>query len=132
MRAEVYQTYAALSGQGLSLDESSTAITLVGNGLFGRKWSKSVESDTFGRDTLPHKMSLIESLRQIEAQSLNLMVQAMKKGKDDGHMLTLASDSTTRRQVGKFMGMGVHIGREGSVPLPLLGIGSEDEKEEVI
>jgi hypothetical protein len=44
-------------------------------------------------------------------------------------MITLASDSTTRRDVGKFIGMGVHIGREGSLTLPLLGIGAETKKD---
>ena len=44
-------------------------------------------------------------------------------------MITLASDSTTRRDVGKFIGMGVHIGREGSLTLPLLGIGSETRED---
>ena len=95
VRDEVYQTYAALSGQGLSLEESSSAIELVGNGLFGRKWSKAVGKQSFGKNTLPDKRSVIEALRQIEAQSLSLLVEDMRRGKEDGHMITLASDSTT-------------------------------------
>ena len=129
VRHEVYQTYAALSGQGLSLEESSSAIELVGNGLFGRKWSKAVGKESFGKNTLPDKRNVIEALRQIEAQSLSLLVEDMRRGKEEGHMITLASDSTTRRQVGKFMGSGVHIGKEASIPLPLLGIGSETKED---
>ena len=68
-------------------------------------------------------------MRQIEAQSLGLIVESMTKGKEDGHMITLASDSTTRREVGKFMGSGIHIGKDASLPLPLLGIGSETKSD---
>ena len=129
VKEEVYQTYAGLSGQGLSLDECNTAITMVGNGLFGRRWSKAGVKKTIDNDTLPGKKHVIEALRQIEAQSLDLVVREMKKGKEEGHMITLASDSTTRRDVGKFIGMGVHIGKEGSLTLPLLGIGSESRED---
>ena len=129
VKEEVYQTYAALSGQGLSVDECSSALVMVANGMFGRSWTKAGEEKTFGNDTLPEKMRVIEALRQIEAQSLNLVVLDMKRGKEEGHMITLASDSTTRRDVGKFVGMGVHIGKEGSIPLPLLGIGSETRED---
>lgn len=129
VKEAVYQTYAGLSGQGLSVDECSTAIVMVGNGLFGRKWTKAGEKETFGNDTLPLKFNVIEALKLIEAQSLDLVVKEMKRGKEEGHMITLASDSTTRRDVGKFMGMGVHIGKEGSLTLPLLGIGSETKDD---
>ena len=130
VKEEIYTTYAALSCHGLSMDECSSALVTVGNGLFGRKWTKSGENEkTFGKDTLPEKMSVIEALRQIEAQSLNLVVEEMRRGKEEGHMITLASDSTTRRDVGKFMGQGIHIGRESSLPLPLLGIVAESKED---
>ena len=129
VREDVYQTFAALSGQGMSLDECSSAIKMVGNGMFGRTWIKAGESKTITKDSLPEKMTIVEALRQIEAQSLSLMVGAMEAGKEEGSMITLASDSTTRRDVGKFIGMGLHIGKEGSLPLPLLGIGSETKED---
>ena len=80
VKEEVYQTYAALSGQGLSVDECSSALVMVANGMFGRSWTKAGEEKTFGNDTLPEKMRVIEALRQIEAQSLNLVVLDMKRG----------------------------------------------------
>ena len=65
VREEVYQTFADLSGQGLSMDECSTAIVFVGNGLFGRKWSKAGENETFNKNTLPGRMPVLDALRQI-------------------------------------------------------------------
>ena len=111
------------------MDECSTAIVFVGNGLFGRKWSKAGENETLNKNTLPGRMPVLDALRQKETQSLSLVVDEMGRGKEEGHMITLASDSTTRRDVGKFIGMGVHIGREGSLTLPLLGIGSETRED---
>ena len=58
-------------------------------------------------------------LRQVEAQSLRRVVGEMKRGKEEEHMLTHASDSTTRRMVGKFIGPGIHISQELAFPLPL-------------
>ena len=78
---DVYKTYTALSGQGFSLDECSSALVMVGNGMFGRSWTKAGEKETFGRNTLPDKMSVVEALRQIEVQSLSLVVGEMKRSK---------------------------------------------------
>ena len=103
---------------------------MVGNGMFGRKWTKAGEKEkVFDKNTLPEKIRIVEALRQIEAQSLSLVVDEIRKGKEEGHMITLASDSTTRRDVGKFIGQGIHIGKESSLPLPLLGIGSETKED---
>ena len=38
VRDDFYQTCANLSGEGLSLQESSSAIVMVANGMFGRHW----------------------------------------------------------------------------------------------
>ena len=49
--------------------------------------------------------------------------------KAEGRMVTLASDSTTRRGVGQFQGQGVHIGAGSSIPLPLLSIHNETRED---
>ena len=51
---------------------------------------------------LTRKIRVIQALRQIETQSLSLVVQEIRKGADEGHMVTHASDSTTKRGVGQF------------------------------
>ena len=48
------------------------------------------------------------------------MVDLVTAEKEAGRMITLASDSTTRRGVGQFIGQGLHIG--AAFPLPLLSI----------
>jgi hypothetical protein len=52
-------------------------------------------------------------------------------GADEGHMVTHASDSTTRRGVGQFIGQGwgIHIGKDSAYLLPLLGICGETKED---
>ena len=130
IKADFYKTCAELSAEGLSLDECANAVVLVGKGMFGRKWKKHDESETtIDRNTLPEVRHILEAIRQIEAHSLSLVVEEMQNAKQEGHMVTLASDSTTRRHVGKFIGMGIHIGKESAISLPLLGISGESKDE---
>ena len=75
-------------------------------------------------DTVPERIRIIESLNQIEVQSINLVVQKIKEEKESGHMITLASDSATRRGIG-----GIHIGQRTAFPLPLLGIIGETKED---
>ena len=54
--------------------------------MFGRHWKKSDEKEeTFDVDTAPDKLNLIEKLRQIGAESLNMMVDEMQRGKIGSH-----------------------------------------------
>lgn len=75
--------------------------------MFGRKWKQIGDvKDSFDldSDTAPEKRNLLQKLRQIEAESLSLVVEEMRKGKEEGHMVTHDSDSTTKRMVGQFIG----------------------------
>ena len=125
-----YQTSANLAGQGFSIAECAIAVVEVGNGMFGRKWKLSKnDQDNLDVDTIPEDKAIRKALRQVEAQSLNLVVKEMQRGKEDNRMVTLASDSTTRRQVGQFIGQGIHIGRDSALPIPLLGITGETKED---
>ena len=105
VKDEFYNTCGALSGERFSLQECVTAVVTVGNGMFGRHWKESNEKeDTFSIDTAPDKLKLIEKLRQLEAQSLNMVVEEMHSGKEEGNIITHISDSTTKRGVGQFIG----------------------------
>lgn len=130
VRDTFYTTCANLSGEGLSLQEASSAVIVVGNGMFGRSWKKSQANDgMFDRDTAPEPTNILDKMRQIEAQSLSLIVKEVQEGKASGRMITHASDSTTRRGVGKFIGQGLHIGQESAFTLPLLGISGETKED---
>ena len=125
-----YETCADLAAAGLSLDECTSAVVIVGRGMFGRPWKKSEDSkESFDLDTAPQRQNLLEKLRQIEAQRVNLMVDVMVKGKEEGRMITLASDSTTKARVGQFIGQGIHVGQNDALPLPLLPIHGEKKED---
>ena len=82
-----------------------TAINLVGNGMFGRSWgSLEDESGTFTLNTAPERINVLDKLRRIEAKSLSLVVDAVRDAKGQGQMITHASDSTTKRETGSFIG----------------------------
>ena len=123
MKEEFYQTVASLSGAGLSLQEASSAVVLVGNGLFGRSWKTSDETNILDADTTPTKKHMREANRLIEAQSLSLALEKVEDQKAEGRMVTHAMDSTTKRAVGQFAVQGLHIGQDSPFPLPLYRIG---------
>ena len=76
---------------------------MVANGMFGRKWKEyNEDKEIIDQDTAPGKKHIQEKLRKIETNSLSLMVEMMEKEKSDGRMVTMASDSTTRRGVDCF------------------------------
>ena len=103
---------------------------MVANGMFGRNWKMfDANKERFDKDTLPEKIRTLEKMRQIEAQSLSLVAAEVHKDKEEGHMITHASDSTTRRGVGKFICQGLHISQGCACPLHLLGISGETKEE---
>ena len=103
-----YLTCADLAADGLSLMESMKSVCIIGNGMFGRSWILPEErswSDVKTRlDTLPEKTHVLQKLRLIEAERLSLVVEKMREEKEKGHMITHASDSTTKKRVGQFIG----------------------------
>ena len=129
VKDKFYLTCADLAAAGLSLNECTSAVVIVGRGMFGRSWKTSEESkESFDLDTAPDRRNLLEKLRQIEAQSVKLVVDMMVQGKEEGRMITHASDSTTKPRVGQFIGQGIHIGQNAAIPLPLLPIHGEKRK----
>ena len=73
--------------------------------MFGRSWRGfEDESETFSLNTAPERINVLDKLRQVEAKSLGLVVEAVMAGKEQGQMITHASDSTTKRETGSFIG----------------------------
>ena len=90
-----YLTCDNLHGEGFSLQQCVTSVVLVGNGMFSRSWKRfEDENGTFSLNTAPEKINVLDKLRQIEAKSLGLVVEAILDGKQQGKMITHASDST--------------------------------------
>ena len=107
-----YLTCSDLSAEGLSLKECIDAVCIVGRGMFGRSWRKSEESNWANirsrLDTAPERIRVLQYLRNIEAERLSLIAEKMKESKEQGHMVTHASDSTTKKRVGQFIGQVVN------------------------
>ena len=98
--------------------------------MFGRKWKHPGDfEEIFDVDTLPTNRNVRTALQQIEVQSLSLVVEALEAEKKKGKMITHASDSTTKKGVGKFMVQGLHIGQDNPYPLPLLSIYGETTED---
>ena len=129
VRENFYQTVASLSGAGLSLQEATSAVVLVGNGLFERNWKTNDETDLLDKDTAPTKKQIREANRLIEAQSLSLALEKVESQKAEGRMVTHAMDSTTKRGVGQFAVQGLHIGQDSPFPLPILSIHGETTED---
>ncbi len=123
VRDEFYKAVANLSGKGLSISESSSAVIEVGNTMFGRRWRNPGEcGEFFYIDTVPTNRNIRTALQQIEAQSLSLVVDKLEDEKQKGRMITHASDSTTKKGVGQFVVQGLHVGQDNPFPLPILSI----------
>ena len=93
--------------------------------MFERKWEYPIDDETYDIDTIPSNRSIREALQDIEAQSLNLVVDKLEQAKEMGSTITHASDSTTKKGVGQFMVQGLHVGQESPFPLPILQIHGE-------
>ena len=125
VREDFYQTMAALSGTGMSIAEATSAVVIVGKGMFGTNWKDHEESDVMDVDTLPSKKAIRNAYKLMEAQSLSLVVDEVEKRKEEGRMITHAMDSTTKKGAGQFAVAGLHIGRDNPFPLPILSIHGE-------
>ena len=126
----IYTALANLSGEGLSLLESVKAVVEVANVCFGRNWKISADDDeSFDTDTMPHSKNIREMMKMIEAQSMDLLVDKMVDGKEQGRMLTHYTDSSTKKHVGTFNAQGIHIGKDNPYPLPILSVDGESKED---
>ena len=64
-----------------------------------------------------------------EAQSLDLLVDKMVEGKEQGRTLTHYTDSSTKKHVGTFNAQGIHIGKDNPFPLPILSVDGETTED---
>ena len=85
--------------------------------------------DSFDLDTLPDKRRIREALDLAEAKALYYVAEEMAKSSDEGHMITHAIDSTTKKGIGKFAVQGIHIGKDLPFALPLTNICSETTED---
>ena len=127
VRDKIYEAIGVLDGYGFSQRNIEIAITTVGNVLFGRNWKMSNETKNGGDllDTMPSPAAVSKMMKNIQVGTLKLAAQRVSEAKTDGAVISFATDSTTRKGVGKFAPNGLHINKEEYIPLLTLPIASE-------
>ena len=64
----------------------------------------------------------------VEAQSMDLLVDKMVEGNEQGRMLRHYTDYNTKKHVGTFNAQGIHIGKDNPFPLPILSVDGEGRR----
>ena len=138
IREEIYLALSDLIGIGLSVKEALQAVMIVSNRCFDREFHLSNDaSDTkedeslepIDQNTLPNERSVREMIERVEAQGLAAEAREILTRSKEGNILTHASDSTTKRDVGKFCVSGIHINKEKALPLPTVPVKGEERDE---
>ena len=134
VKNSIYHTYAELLGGNLSLAEASFAMKTVAK-LFGSEWSipnenksKYEENDEEEVDILyklPTHKQINKNVELIEAYSYKCAGEELRRQKEAGAIICHATDSTTRKAVGKFAVSTLHVNKDQVIPLPILNISSE-------
>lgn len=126
VKDSIWEAITKLDGFGFIYRNIEIAITVVANTCFGRNWKMSTEiSNEDLKNTLPKKTSMAEMLKNIQVGSMQLVAKRLCEAKEEGHVISYATDSTTRKSVGKFAPCGLHISKEEYLPLLTLPVGSE-------
>ena len=127
---EFYEFMQSLCGMGLSTDESMKAFVIVSNIFYKNNFKMPCDGQAdIDKKTLPHRTTVLQNLNLGEVKRLDMIVQKIESlKKDQETMLTMAQDSTTRKQVGTYSTSGIHLGKNIVVPLPTLGVTSETSK----
>ena len=139
VRDDIYLAMAVLDGHNFSYREIIIAFHTIGTMCFNTNWQlpnellppdADVDQDsqnfTYDRNTLPTAKAMREAFRKIEASSIKLIADKVVKAKDeDEALITHATDSTTRKNVGSFSASGIHINKDMCLPLPTLPLACE-------
>ena len=131
MRDEVYFALSDLVGARLSESEAAKAVVIVSNRMFGRSFKEAQpieENQTYDKDTLPDKRSLIDKLNKIEAQGLAAAALEITSAKKKDSAIVHQSDSTTKNFLGKFQVSGVQLNGH-LIPFPTIPVSGETKDE---
>ena len=135
VKDSIYLAITDLIGIGLSVAESQKAVKIVSNRVFKRNFKILDVNcqdvlDEFDLDTLPNERSIRKVAEQVEVHGLAAEAEfIIQEGKEDNNVLTHASDSTTKKGVGKFNVAGIHINRDVLLPLPTIAVAGESKEE---
>ena len=126
-----------LIGIGLSIPEAQKAVKVVSNRVFGRYFKIAEDADNVNEelssidlDTLPNERSITKMPEQVETHGMATEAKEIVDRKNEGgNVFTHASDSTTKKGVGKFNVAAIHINRFELLPLPTIPVAGETKEE---
>ena len=137
VKDSIYLAITDLIGIGLSIPEAQNAVQIVANRVFDREFKIAEEDDheneqlaAIDLDTLPNERSIRKVAEQVEAQGMAAEAEELvARSSDGGNVFTHASDSTTKKGVGKFNVSAIHINRYELLPLPTIPVAGESKEE---
>ena len=126
-----YLAAGDLIGEGLSPREALLAIEIVANRCFDRKFKQLDDCDKkyYDQNTLPSIKMVRAMTERIEAQGLASEASEIITRKTSSVTITHASDSTTKKAVGKFHVSGIHINQQKPLPLPVVPVAGESRED---
>ena len=126
-----YLAAADLIGEGLSPREALKAIEIVSNRCFGRNFKQLVDCQSmyYDKDTLPSEKMVRIMAERIEAHGLASEANEIITRAKSDVTITHASDSTTKKAVGKFHVSGIHLNNQKPLPLPVVPVSGETRED---
>ena len=120
----------------MSIPEAQKAVRNVSNRVFGRHFKivedhDNEEESSIEVDTLPKERFIRKMDEKVQTHGMAAEAQEIVDRKfEGGNVFTHASDSTTKKGVGKFNVAALHINRDEVLPLPTIPV-AEESKDEI-
>ena len=116
------------------VNEALSAIEIVSNRCFGRSFHRAKTSseghlEPMNQNTLPGERTVRDMAERIEAQGFHAITEEIQTRSKAGGVITHTSDSTTKKTVGKFIVLGIHINPNTIIPLPRVPVAGETREE---
>ena len=130
----IYLAITDLIGIGQSIPEAQKAVKIVAR-VFERDFEiaevdENQELSSFDLDTLPNERSIRKMAEQVETHGMAAEAEEiLARSSEGGNVFTHASDSTTKKGVGKFNVAAIHINRYELLPLPTIPVAGESKEE---
>lgn len=137
VKDSICRALAEMDAERLSISQMQSALCIVGNICFSRKWKKplenedsldevedpdSTESDEtlslYDQDRMPSRKAIRNILKKMEVYRMKLIANKICEENEKGSTICHATDSTTRKSVGTFAVGGFHINNKEFLPLP--------------
>ena len=131
VKDDEYLALTDLMGNGFSSSEALYAVKKVSNRMFKRNFKLLTDNENseIVQDTLPDVKMVHRMAERVEAHGLDAIQSEIEQRHKAGDTITHASDSTTKKFIGKFAVSGSHVNKELALPLPTVPVAGEVRSE---